>query len=265
MKHRILLFTVVLPLTCSVAMAADNGVLKLAEKNVEKSVEKPVAKAPEKPVQKPSEKPTAQSVEKPTVKSVEKSAAKPAETPAETPAAKPAETPAAKPVVNPDDILVEVTTIDNKKFSIPDKQYRRMTKVKGSGVIFLYPTSVPARFKLKNIKVSDRDPKHLEYKTSFNAKKRYSFTIETAYSGIGDGPDGSRTLSGHSKEFGPFKISVFKPRTEGNKTKSVYYLSKWFKLKRKQSKDATRYYHFFGTGVTDAEAIAIVKSLTPIK
>jgi hypothetical protein len=262
-------------------MAADNGAAKVAEKKVEKSIEKPIAKAPEKaaakPVQKtveiPAAKPVQKAVEipaaKPVQKAVEIPAAKPAQKSAEIPAAKPAqksvEIPAAKPVVNPDDILVDITTIDNKKIAIPDKQFRRLAKVRSSGVVFLYPTSVPARFKLKHIRVLDKDPKHLEYRATFSAKKRSSFTIATAYSGIGGGPAGSRTISGYSKEFGPFKVRVFKPRTEGNKSKNVYYLSEWLKLKRKQSKDAIRYYHFFGTGVTDAESIAIVRSLTPIK
>ncbi len=124
---------------------------------------------------------------------------------------------------------------------------------------------MPARFKLKYIRVPDKDPKHVEYRAVFNAKKRSSFTIETAYSGINKGPAGSRIISGHSNQFGPFKINVFKPHTKENKSKIVHYRSDWLKLKRKQSKDAARFYHFFGTGVTDAEALAIVKSLTPIR
>ncbi len=225
LKHSISLFAVVFLMTCSVAIAAD--------KAVEKAVEKPAAI----PVSKPAETPAASSVQKLI----------------------------AAPAANPVDKIVYMTTVDNKKIPIREKQLRRVTRAKSAGVTFLYPTYVPARFKLKYIRVPDKDQKHVEYRAVFNAKKRSSFTIETAYSGIVKGPAGSRTISGHSNQFGPFKINVFKPHTKGIKTKSIYYLSDWLRLKRKQSKDAARFYHFFGTGVSDSEAIAIVKSLTPIK
>jgi hypothetical protein len=42
-------------------------------------------------------------------------------------------------------------------------------------------------------------------------------------------------------------------------------LSDWMTPKRKQARKAARYYHFHGSGVSDAEALAIVRSLTPIK
>ncbi len=183
---------------------------------------------------------------------------------AETAVVKPVTKPVTKPVEQPVRVRTFVTTIDNRKVAIEHRHLRRLMKVKNKGILFYYPTSVPARFSLRFIKTPHLNNRP-DYAMQFRDQKHFSFTIETAYGGIGNGPHGYRTISGFSKEFGAFKIHVFKPHAEGNKTNSMYYQSDWLKPKRKQSKSASRYYHFFGTGVNDSEAISIVKSLTPIK
>jgi hypothetical protein len=76
-----------------------------------------------------------------------------------------------------------------------------------------------------------------------------------------------------SKYLGPITINVFKPGSEGNAGTHVYYLSTWMddaKLvaARKESVDTGhsggRHHHFFGEGLTDQEALAIVESLAPV-
>jgi hypothetical protein len=109
--------------------------------------------------------------------------------------------------------------------------------------------------------VSGDDSRHPDFQLEFRDKGRFSFTVESVYTGIGDGPGGDRTLKVESKIFGPVEVDVFKPRSEGNDTADVYYLSSWVTTKKKVSPDATRHYHFFGTGLTDQEVVNVVQSL----
>ncbi len=157
------------------------------------------------------------------------------------------------------------TTADNRQIALNGKQWSRLMGVKKTGVTLVYPGFVPARFSLKDVKVISDDRTHPDYSLQFRDRRNHSFTVETAFSGIGDGPDGDRVLSGSSKLFGPFTIDVFKPRSEGNGTNETYYLSNWLTLKKKQPRDAVRTYHFYGTGLSDKEAISIMKSLTQIR
>lgn len=240
-KHWILFSTLISLMTSSAATAG------------EKAVEKPVAAPVAKTVATPAAKTAATPVVKPVAAPVAKTVA--------TPVAAPAGTPFAKTVSTSS----SVTKAEKRKKGAIKRQSRYMAKLKKSGVTVVYPSYVPARFTLDRVKVDIADPKHPDYEIRFRARKHSSFTIASAFSGIGDGPDGSRAISGQSNVFGPFKIQVFKPNSEGNNTSEVYYLSDWMSLRKKQSKDRVRNYHFYGTGVKDSEAISIVKSLAPIK
>ena len=141
------------------------------------------------------------------------------------------------------------------------------------GVAIYYPSFVPPRFSSVTVTLTDAeaDKKHFDYSIEFCDRKEHCFSIESAYSGIGDGPDGDRVLKGTSKIFGNFRIDVFKPFSEGNNTKDIYYLGSW--MKDKKAADAekkgtwtndARHYHFLGTGITDQEAQKIVTSLVPV-
>lgn len=142
------------------------------------------------------------------------------------------------------------------------KQIRNVQK---HGVDVFYPDFMPSRFKLKNMKFGGYDKAHPDYSLIFEAKGKHSITIESAYEGIGDGPDGYKKLKGKSKVFGRFGVNVFKPHTEGNDTNYYYYLSDWLESKKKVKPDAKRFYNLYGTGVKDNEVIAILESLAPLK
>lgn len=151
--------------------------------------------------------------------------------------------------------------VDGKPISMKPEDAQRLKKVQKLGVTVVYPMFIPQRFKLDSVHLAEEEPAHPDYVLEFHEKNKNEFVIESAYSGIGDGPDGDRTIKGNSKFFGPFTISVFKPNSEGNSTKFTYYVSSWMQGKKSQEK---RYYHFLGSGVTDKEAIEIVESLQPI-
>lgn len=142
---------------------------------------------------------------------------------------------------------------------------RQIRNVQKHGVDVFYPDFMPSRFKLSNMKFGGYDKAHPDYSLIFNAKGKHSITIESAYEGIGDGPDGYKKLKGKSKVFGRFGVNVFKPRTEGNDTDDYYYLSDWLESKKRVKPDAKRFYNLYGTGVKDKEVIAILESLTPLK
>lgn len=200
-------------------------------------------------------------------KVVEKPVAKPVQPSILEPGTKPAAA-AINPVVKPVDKSIKhrtfVTTLDNRKVAIDVRHLRRLMKIKSKGISIYYPTAVPGRFLLRNIKTPKLNT-HPEYELQFRDKKRFSLSVATTSSGTKNVPHGFKSISGYSKEFGAFKIYVFKPNSEANKTTSVFYSSEWLKPKNSLSKPNSRYYRFSGTGVNDSEAIAIVKSLTPIK
>jgi hypothetical protein len=175
--------------------------------------------------------------------------------------------PAAQPAKTTGSVIV-----DGKPIPI-DKVYAdKLITFRKRGVPLYFPTYIPARFALALVKLdADEDEQHPDYKMEFKDKNNHGLAIESAYTGIGDGPDGDRQLKGTSKIFGAFRIDVFKPGSEGNCTKQIYYLSSWLSNKKAadaqkkelEPKDA-RYYHFLGEGVTDKEAIEIVQSLQPV-
>ncbi len=158
-----------------------------------------------------------------------------------------------------------VTTVDNKTVQLDKKFAGLLRGVQKHGVTVVYPTFIPAKFSLKKVVISGDDAQHPDYALFFRGKGHHTLTVETAYTGIGDGPTGDKTLTGQSKVFGKFDIYVFKPHSEGNDTNDIYYLSDWLATIKKTSKDTKRHYHFYATGIKDADAIAMVKSLTPIK
>lgn len=162
--------------------------------------------------------------------------------------------------------------VDGKPVSMKHDDARLLKKVQKLGVTVVFPTYLPQRFQLDSVHLAEEEPAHPDYVLEFHEKNKNEFVIESAYSGIGDGPDGDRTIKGNSKFFGPFTISVFKPGSEGNSTKTTYYVSSWMENKnpnKKQGEKANsrekRHYHFLGSGVTDKEAIDIVESLRPIE
>lgn len=166
-------------------------------------------------------------------------------------------------------------TVDSKTLALSDVYLKRLEGLRKLGVTVFYPTFIPDRFSLVSVKtVAESDCPNRDYQLRFCDKKHLCFSIESACGGIGDGPDGDRHLKGKSRVLGPFTIDVFKPGSEGNDTRLVYYLSGWLPdekmvIATKKGVDANqhggRYHHFLGHGVTDKEAVAIVESLTPIR
>lgn len=151
----------------------------------------------------------------------------------------------------------------------------RLKKISNRGVTVFYPNYIPARFSLVSAKrVSDSECPNLDYNLEFCDKNRLCFSIESACGGIGDGPEGDKTLTGMSRFFGRFHIYRFNPGSDGNDTNLVYFLSQWWKDQKmviaekkglSPSRNSGRYHHFLGHGVTDKEAVAIVESLMPLK
>jgi hypothetical protein len=164
--------------------------------------------------------------------------------------------------------------VGDKTITLKGIYAKRLEDIKKTGVTVFYPTFLPPRYSLSSVTVSDSEPDklHHDYSLEFCDKKHICFSIESAYSGIGDGPDGDKTLKGKNKNLGPFSVYVFKPHSEGNDTNQIYYLSSWMEWKIKglggkpgSPSTGGRFYHFFGNGITDKEAVAIVQSLEPIK
>lgn len=167
---------------------------------------------------------------------------------------------------------VRTLSVNGKQITLANNYARRIDKLRSVGVTVFYPTYSPERFHLASITIVDATDPNLDYRLEFRDKNNLSFAVESCYSGIGDGPDGDRTLNGNSKMFGPFTIDVFKPGSEGNCSKNIYYLSSWMSDKKrldseKKGEDPVkgRYYHFLGDGLSDKEAINIVQSLTPVQ
>jgi hypothetical protein len=163
--------------------------------------------------------------------------------------------------------------VGDKTITLKGIYAKRLTDIKKTGVTVFYPTSVPPRYTLSSVTISDSEPDklHKDYSMEFCDKKQICITIESAYSGIGDGPEGDRTLKGKNKILGPFSVFVFKPHSEGNATNQVYYLSSWMDSKKNAPAEKSgvphperRFYHFFGNGISDREAVAIVESLMPM-
>jgi hypothetical protein len=162
-----------------------------------------------------------------------------------------------------------------KAIKLDHASAERVKTFRKTGAFFYYPTFVPARYSLSSIKFdSQGDVQHPDYQMEFCDKNHhFCFSIESAYSGIGDDGDGDRHLKGRSKYFGSFTIDVYKPGSEGNGGKNIYYLSSWLKDKKmtvaeKKSTlptSSARFYHFLGEGINDKEALAIVESLVPVE
>jgi hypothetical protein len=164
-------------------------------------------------------------------------------------------------------LAADSSSVSTNSKTIPMKAswVKQIKNVQKHGVDVFYPNFMPARFPLSNMKFGGYDKAHPDYSLIFQGKGKRSITIESAYEGIGDGPDGYKKLKGQSKVFGRFGVNVFKPHSEGNDTNDFYYLSDWLESKKKTPADAKRVYNLYGTGVTDKEAIAILESLTPLK
>lgn len=257
-KLQTLSYALVFLVTCSAVSAAEKVVEKPVAKPVQPSILEPGTKPAPPSILQPGTKPAAAATVNPVVKPTSE---------AQSPVAKPTAA-AINPVVKPVDKSIKhrtfVTTLDNRKVAIDVRHLRRLMKIKSKGISIYYPTAVPGRFLLRNIKTPKLNT-HPEYELQFRDKKRFSLSVATTSSGTKNVPHGFKSISGYSKEFGAFRIYVFKPNSEGNKTTSVFYSSEWLKPKNSLSKPNSRYYRFSGTGVNDSEAIAIVKSLTPIK
>ena len=148
----------------------------------------------------------------------------------------------------------------------------RVKTFRKTGATFYYPISVPARYTLSSIKFDPQgEVGHPDYQLEFCDKKHRCLSIESAFSGVGDGPDGDRKLKGKSRFFGSFTIDVLNPGSEGNGGKNVYYISSRLQDKKEIASEKkgtqlpgdARLYHFFGEGINDKEAIAIIESLQP--
>ena len=157
-----------------------------------------------------------------------------------------------------------IVSTNSKSISMNASWVKQIKNVQKHGVEVFYPNFLPARFKLSNMKFGGYDKAHPDYSLIFQGQGKNTITIESAYEGIGDGPDGYKKLKGRSKVFGNFGVNVFKPHTEGNDTNEFYYLSDWLESKGKSSADAKRFYNMYGTGITDKEAVAILESLAPL-
>jgi hypothetical protein len=99
------------------------------------------------------------------------------------------------------------------------------------------------------------------------------FSLGTAWCGVGDGPDGDRTISGNSAIFGHFILYVFNPGSEGNGGPEVYYMSEWMEdqaavhagQKIGCNDGPTRHFSLIGNGLTDDEAIAVIASVKALE
>ena len=153
----------------------------------------------------------------------------------------------------------------------------RLKSLRNRGITIFYPEFVPARFSLVSVRTDpESECKNLDYELKFCDKNRLCFSLESECGGIGDSPGGDRALTGKSKLFGAFQIDVFKPWSDGNGTRHIYYLSEWLRddrlvitkktgVNRNRNAHSVRFHHFLGHGVTDREALAIVKSLRPLE
>lgn len=168
-------------------------------------------------------------------------------------------------------------TVGGKTLTLNKSAVEQIQAMRKAGATAYYPAFVPTRFSSVPAAPPSKDDdvdyekKYPNYQVEFANKQGLRFTVESAYAGIGDGPDGDKTLTGNSKYFGKFDLYVFKPGSEGNATKNIYYITNWLSDKQGQAagKNHTwpktaRHYHFLGHGVTDDEALKIVQSLQPI-
>lgn len=162
-------------------------------------------------------------------------------------------------------------SVDGKQIMLSKVYANQIDRLKRSGVTVFFPKYTPQRFCLASVSLVDAADPNPDYRIEFRDKNKMSFAIESAYTGIGDGPDGDKSLSGISEVFGPFTISVFKPGSEGNCSKNIYYLSSWMPDKKRMASEKRgedppkgRHYHFLGDGISDKEAVDIVKSLMPV-
>jgi hypothetical protein len=151
---------------------------------------------------------------------------------------------------------------------------QRLRGVFNQGGTVFYPEFVPARYSLSAVHINseaNQGKSYLEYSLQFCDQRHLCFSIQSAYGEIGSAPGGERSLTGRSKIIGSFRIEHFNPTKQD---KFVYHLSEWWrdeKMKSAEKKgiwpspNGGRYHHFLGYGLTDREAVAIVKSLVPLK
>jgi hypothetical protein len=162
---------------------------------------------------------------------------------------------------------------DAKAVELDMKHLREISHL---GVAVFYPTYVPSRFSSSTIHVSSEaaeGKEHFDYSLRFCDKSQVCFSVQSAWCGIGDGPDGDRTIYGTSEIFGRFSIYVFNPWSEGNGSGERYYLSQWLDAKSANKpvrevgcpRGPQRHYLLLGNGITDKEAIAIVSSLRSLE
>ena len=95
-------------------------------------------------------------------------------------------------------------TVAGKTIPLNKVYVQRIKTFKKLGVAVYYPSFVPARFSFSSVKFDQEgDKQNPDYDLEFRDQKHHSFTVASAYSGIGDDGDGDRILKGRSKIFGP--------------------------------------------------------------
>jgi len=144
----------------------------------------------------------------------------------------------------------------------------RIASLRAIGGWVFSPAFVPSRFSLVTAETRpERDgPKssYRNYVLTYCDRRQKCFSIASAgpNGGMGDAGvgDNIRPLKARSKYFGRFTIWA---RPDGS------YLSDWLPdpatTAPTKSKTAERNHHFIGSGVTDAEVVKIVESLTPLR
>jgi hypothetical protein len=157
--------------------------------------------------------------------------------------------------------------------SASELDFKRLHLLSQLGVKIYYPANIPARFSEVSIhttvETDEKKKKHFDYSLSYCDKSNVCFSWETAWCGVGDGPDGDRKISGHSAIFGDFILYVFNPGSEGNGGPGIYYMSEWMEdqaavhagKKIGCNDGPTRHFLLTGNGLTDDEAIAVVESV----
>lgn len=168
-------------------------------------------------------------------------------------------------------------TVAGKTVMLKEAYFKKLEKIRKLGVTVFYPAFIPARYSLASVTLSDDEfQRSLDYQIEFCDRHKLCFRIESADGGIGSAPDGDKSFKGWSKSLGRYYIERFDPDPKSKKDKQPYYLSEWMEdrkmvaakrkgLKLDPPRNGGRFHHLVAYGVTDKEAVAIVKSLSPVE
>ena len=163
-------------------------------------------------------------------------------------------------------------TAGGTTITISEVHAKKLERIRDFGVTIFYPTFVPDRFSLARVTLT-KPEEGWKYHLRFCDKRHVCFTVEALSDGDLDADVGEpRELKGKSALFGPFSIEVYKPWSAVNYESRTLYTCLLEEPKANTNKRHVRprqqvpgMYHFWGNGITDKEAVAIVESLAPIE